>query len=194
MVSRNRRSIGLFCVALNALTYSLVQADQRFGRATCGPQCVAFVLSYYQRPGSECRNLIQECGVERDDNGSTMADLDRALRGRNIGTCLSYYESSDLIHWQYPVIVHLEQSGSDCGHFVVLYQSGKRPTWWDPAQGRLNKLPPKYRLTGYAIFTCPDSYIEPDLCDLCRIMSIVAIPLVVVTFIGRMRRCYRTGR
>jgi hypothetical protein len=122
----------------------------RLADRVCGPRCVQWVL---QRYGIDVDliALIQEMQWPDFEQGSSFADIEKALRQR--GLCIHAVEDPTVGDWGVPVIIQERRVGESVPHFAIV---DPELGYWDP--GLLDfadRNPNDYAGKLIAVVNCP---------------------------------------
>lgn len=105
----------------------------------CGPRCVKRVLEHYGQH-VELIDLVRELQGVAVDRPASLAVMKAALEQHGIHVVGIQLRPSDLrwLCWQGPTIAHLAGSGSEGGHFCVVFpahRDGSSLCVWDGLDG-----------------------------------------------------------
>ena len=134
----------------------------------CGPRCVRFLLSFYQKKEAPALiEIVREVQWPNLAGGAALSDLSQVLKRQGVHTCMMKLSPQARLCWKYPVLIHLRpDDDGDMGHFVVwLPESTASHAYvWSGASGVL-RLPTNQlarRMTGPVLLTAGVPIADPQ--------------------------------
>lgn len=91
---------------------------QSKGDMICGPRCARFILQHYGHK-VELIDLVRSLQWPEVDQGTSVSQMDSAIRAYGIHTCALQLSAGCDFEWPYPVLVHSADPARTLGHFVV---------------------------------------------------------------------------
>lgn len=138
------------------------------GDVFCGPRCASYILQHYGK-AADLLELVGEIQDRDWSQGSTLADIDQALRVRGLHTAALRLSPSADLRWAELAVVHLNAEGSRMGHFVVAHPTDSRADFvsvWCGLRG-VRQLPTPWirtRRSGAVLLVSDRAIANPARC------------------------------
>ena len=158
----------------------------------CGVRCVDFLSDYYSLTRPPFQTVASELtAAGTPDHRVSLGQIKRVLERRGVHTDALQLQPSDVLAWQYPVIVHLKSAHFPEGHFCVWFPSSTSHDvhLWMAQPGAAGTVMPSNDFTthrsGFVLLTSPVAFQNTSDAVRYRIswMSWIGLALMIVVLV-----------